>query len=65
MLLALEALETLFPWQQLGGPLHGQRSLDSAPPSLPLTEPGTWPQAQGWATRVTGFSIPHPSLSVT
>lgn len=65
-LLALEALETLFPWQQLGGSLlHGQLFLGLCTSSFPSLIVEAWPLAWGWATRVAGcLSIPHPSASL-
>ena len=48
-----------------GGALHGQSSLDSVPPTL-LLSLEAWPQARGWATRVTGcLHPPSQCLSVT
>lgn len=48
-----------------GVALHGQPSLDSVPPTL-LLNLEAWPQAWGWATRVTGcLHPPSQGLPVT
>lgn len=59
-LLALEALETLFPWQQLGGSLlHRQPFLGLCSPSLPLDEPGSLALGPGLGNQ-GGTGTPSP-----